>query len=139
MKTRVYQSGIDSYFNEMYIENALLNIEDTINLFEKLINNDNISFADYIDTHYQAYSNMINELKTKTIRDMDIAYSSTILDVHNTFINNFPLSRSVPFVNRSIVMNSDLNKYGNIVERDAIIDFYTNLIKYNRILSESNN
>lgn len=97
------------------------------------------TLADYIDTHYQAYSNMINELKTKTIRDMDIAYSSTILDVHNTFINNFPLSRSVPFVNRSIVMNSDLNIYGNVVERDAIIDFYTNLIKYNRILSESNN
>ena len=56
MKTRVYQSGIDSYFNEMYIENALLNIEDTINLFEKLINNDNISFADYIDTLSKLYN-----------------------------------------------------------------------------------
>ena len=40
-------NNLANYNNEMYIENALLNIEDTINLFEKLINNDNISFISF--------------------------------------------------------------------------------------------
>lgn len=76
MKTRVYQSGIDSYFNEMYIENALLNIEDTINLFEKLINNDNISFADYIDT--------LSKLYNINITDNDLFKISSIILGGNT-------------------------------------------------------
>lgn len=34
MKNKVYLSGINNYYNEVYIENALVKINQTINFFE---------------------------------------------------------------------------------------------------------
>lgn len=49
MITKLKQSNINIYYNELYIKNELLNITNTINLFNKLITDNNIPFNEYID------------------------------------------------------------------------------------------
>lgn len=99
MEAKVYQSDIDNYFNEAYIENALLNIEDTINLFDKLINNDNMPFTEYIDTLNKIYNINITDndlfkissiilggIASEIILDTDIIYDGTkYIENNNVF------------------------------------------------------
>ena len=49
MKIKLKTTNIDSYYGQIYMENALININRTILLFDKLLNDDNIPFEEYID------------------------------------------------------------------------------------------
>ena len=135
MKTRVYQSGIDSYFNEMYIENALLNIEDTINLFEKLINNDNISFADYIDT--------LSKLYNINITDNDLFKISSIILGGNT--SEIILDTDITYDVTRRIENNNIFTYNDEIHKLYVKVAYIDSINtthkytYNELIEMVNN
>lgn len=71
MKSKIYQNSIDSYFNEIYIENELATVTKTIELFNKLIEDDTIPFDEYID--------IINFLYDVQITDNDLLKISSFI------------------------------------------------------------
>jgi len=73
MKIKLKTTNIDSYYGQIYMENALININRTILLFDKLLNDDNIPFEEYID--------IINRIYKVQITNNDLLrISSIILD-----------------------------------------------------------
>lgn len=61
MKAKFYLSGINNYYNDIYIENALVNINETTSLFSKLICDKELGFNEYIDIINRIYSVQIND------------------------------------------------------------------------------
>lgn len=88
MKTKLYQSDVNNYYNEVYIENSLLNITKTIDNFNKLINN-NLMFYDYIET--------LNSIYNINISNNDLLkISSYILgDTAKSIILNTNITRNI--------------------------------------------
>jgi len=71
MKINVRQSNIDSYQDYLYMEYAVANINKTIDLFCRLIKEDNISFYEYI--------NIINRIYKVQITNNDLLRISSII------------------------------------------------------------
>ena len=127
MKIKIYLSNIDIYNNEFYIDNALININNTIEAFNKLIEDNNIKVNEYIDTLCKIYnikitnqdllriSSIILEENSKcTILDTDIVTEITkrienkncfeyIKEKHN-------LNILVAFTDNNIITNKDIVK-----------------------------
>lgn len=76
MKVTIYQSNINTYLNEVYIENSLININETIESFNKLIKDRELSFTEYIE--------ILNKIYNIQITDNDLLKISSIILKNNT-------------------------------------------------------
>ena len=96
-----------------------------------------IFLGDYLIENYQHYSDLINFSETRIIVQNDLPDSETILEFHKLFIANFPDRRSVPLVNSDLFICSRQNAFGNLADKDNIIDYYIDLMKHNKMLGDS--
>ena len=92
----------------------------------------------FIENNYKHYEKLINDERLQSIIPDDAYYSKITSDAHRTFIDNFPQKREVPLINSHLFIENERNFYGNVRDKDSIIDFYIGLIKYNKILGVEN-
>lgn len=103
MRAKVYENNIDNYFNEIYIENALIDINKTIDLFNKLIEDDTISFVEYI--------NIINDIYKVQISDNDLFEISSI--IMGEKVKSIILDTNINYVITRFVENKSNFQYVN--------------------------
>lgn len=109
MKTKFYQNDINAYHNEIYIENELININKKIDLFKKLMDNNDLPFEEYIKDINRLYNIQIsdNDLYRICFYIFGSTPSSIILNTNITYT----VTRQIQNNNNFSYTNEDHSLY----------------------------
>lgn len=136
MKVKLHECYINTYFNEIYVENELSEINDTIYLFTFLINDEELSFDNYIasikrlyniqftdNDLYRICSFILGGTAKKVILDTDMVCTATKrIEINNSFKyseQDFPLYIKIAYTNDC---NIDFNHRYSYDEIKFLID-----------------
>ena len=129
MKIKMRQSSINTYYGYVYMEKGLQHINDTIDLYCKLIKDDDIPFDEYID--------IINKLYNIQITDNDLLRISSIIlgDTSKSVI----LSTNIMY---DVIKNTQVTNYFEYFEEECKLYLKVsftddNVIDFNHVYTSS--